>query len=205
MAEKSVPRNHLSDAHKWTTIHVLQKQLSICIHTVVITINKPGLKSRYRNGWHYSGILKVSSISRWKRRKGIIFWIDLESIQHNLSSDYSLDICFSRRFPYTDGPSFSPYKPQQNVDFSKVGNMQVFFRNCTHMLKRTQRKKFEDIFLVKIASKGTSLIPDSFVFHTWRTFQLEKNNNGFWAVGKCSKVLCTVSCWHKEISLRLLT
>ena len=35
--------------------------------------------------------------------------------------------------------------------------MQVFFRNCTHILTRTQGKKFEDMFLVKIASKGTSL------------------------------------------------
>ena len=38
MANKSVPRSHLSDAHKWTRIHVLQKQLSICKHIVVITI-----------------------------------------------------------------------------------------------------------------------------------------------------------------------
>ena len=38
MSKKSMPRNHLSDAHKWTMIHVLQKQLSICTHTVVITI-----------------------------------------------------------------------------------------------------------------------------------------------------------------------
>ena len=83
--------------------------------------------------------------------------IDLESIQHNLSSDYSLDVCFSRRFPYIDGPSFSPYKPLQNVDFSKVGDMQLFFRNFTDILTRTQGKKFEDMFLVKIASKGTSL------------------------------------------------
>ena len=101
----------------------------------MIAINKPGLKElncnallklRYRNGWHCSGILKVSSIARWKSRKGIMFLIDLESIQHKLSSDYSLDICFSRRFPYIHGPSFSPYKPLQNVDFSKVGNMQFF-------------------------------------------------------------------------------
>ena len=35
--------------------------------------------------------------------------------------------------------------------------MQLFFRNCTHILTRTQGKKFEDMFLVKIASKGTSL------------------------------------------------
>ena len=26
---KSVPRSYLNDAHRWTTIHVLQKQLSI--------------------------------------------------------------------------------------------------------------------------------------------------------------------------------
>ena len=83
--------------------------------------------------------------------------INLESIQHKLSSDYSLNIYFSRSFPYIDSPSFSPYKPLQNVDFSKVGNMQFFFRNCTHIiLTRTQAKKF-DTFLVKIASKRTSL------------------------------------------------
>ena len=35
--------------------------------------------------------------------------------------------------------------------------MQVFFRNCTHILTRTQGKRFEDMFLAKIASKGTSL------------------------------------------------
>ena len=84
--------------------------------------------------------------------------IDLESIQHKLSSDYSLNTYFSRCFPYIDeGPSLSPYKPLQNVDFSKVGNMQFFFRNRTHILTRTQREKFEDMFLLKKASKGTSL------------------------------------------------
>ena len=89
--------------------------------------------------------------------KSIIFLIDLESIQHKVSSDYSLNIYLSRCFPYIDGPSFSPYKPLQNVDFSKVGNIKIFSRNCTHILTRTQGKKFEDMFLVKIASKGTSL------------------------------------------------
>ena len=86
------------------------------------------------------------------------FFIDLESIHHKLSSDYSLNIHFSCRFPYIDSPSFSPYKPSQNVDFSKVGNMQNVFRNCTHILTKTKGKKFEDMFLIKIASKGTSLI-----------------------------------------------
>ena len=85
------------------------------------------------------------------------FLIDLESIQHKLSSDYSLNIYLSRRFPYMEGSSFSPYKPLQNVDCSKVGNMQLFLRNCTHILTRTHGKKFEDMFLFKIASKGTSL------------------------------------------------
>ena len=35
--------------------------------------------------------------------------------------------------------------------------MQFFSRNCTHILTRPQGKKFEYMFLVKIASKGTSL------------------------------------------------
>ena len=83
--------------------------------------------------------------------------IDLGSIQRKLSSDYSFSIYFSRCFPCIDGPSFSPYKPLQNVDFSKVGNMQFVVMNCTHILTKTQGKKFEDMFLVKIASKGTSL------------------------------------------------
>ena len=83
--------------------------------------------------------------------------IDLESIQHKLSSDYNLNIYFSRRFPYIYGPSFSPYKPLQNANFSKVGNIKFFFRNCTHILTRPHWKKFEDTFLVKIASKGTPL------------------------------------------------
>ena len=83
--------------------------------------------------------------------------IDLESIQHKLSSDYSLNMYFWCHFPYIDSQSFSPYKPLQNVDFSKVGNMQFFFRNRTHILTKTRGEKFEDMFLVKIASKGTSL------------------------------------------------
>ena len=33
-----------------------------------------------------------------------------------------------------------------------------FLRHCTHILTRFQGEKFEDIFLVKIASKGTSII-----------------------------------------------
>ena len=35
--------------------------------------------------------------------------------------------------------------------------MQVFFRNCTRILTRIKGENFEDTFLVRIASKGTSL------------------------------------------------
>ena len=42
--------------------------------------------------------------------------------------------------------------------------MQFFFRNCTHILTRTQGGKFEDMFLVKIASKGTSLYQKRFFY-----------------------------------------
>ena len=83
--------------------------------------------------------------------------IDLESIQHKLSSDYSLNIYFSHRFPYIDGPSFSPCKPLQNVDFSKVGNMQYFCQESYSHIDKNSGEKFEDMFLVNIASKGTSV------------------------------------------------
>ena len=36
--------------------------------------------------------------------------------------------------------------------------MQFFSRNCTHILTRTQGGKFEYMFFVKIARKGTSLM-----------------------------------------------
>ena len=68
----------------------------------------------------------------------------MESIQHKLSFDYSLNICFSRRFPHTDGPSFFPYKPLQNVHFWKVGNMQFFFQELySHIDNNSEGKVWE--------------------------------------------------------------
>ena len=82
--------------------------------------------------------------------------IDLESIQHKLSSDYSLNMYFSRCFPFIDGPSFFRTDPYKMSIFQRSVTCSFFFRNCTHILTRTQGKKFEDMFLIKIASKGTS-------------------------------------------------
>ena len=82
---------------------------------------------------------------------------DLESIQHKLSSDYSLNIYFLRRVPYIYGPSFFLCKPLQNVGFSKVGNMQFFSGMLCSHIDKNSGEKFEDMFLFKIACKGTSL------------------------------------------------
>ena len=77
MAKTSVPRNHLSDAYTWTTIHALQKQLSICTQTVVITILKAwavkaelqySVKIEIQQRPALFRNLKVSSIARWKGR-----------------------------------------------------------------------------------------------------------------------------------------
>ena len=56
----------------------------------------------------------------------MLFLIDLESTQHKLSSDYSLNIYFSRRFPYIDGPSFSPYKPYKMSIFQRSITCSLF-------------------------------------------------------------------------------
>ena len=85
------------------------------------------------------------------------FLIDLESIQHKLSSDYSLNIYFLRRFPYIDGPSFSPYKPLQNVDFSKRSVTSSFLQELYSHIDKNSEGKFEDVFLVKIATSLTSI------------------------------------------------
>ena len=53
---------------------------------------------------------------------------------------------FSRRFPYTDSQSFSPCKHLQNVNFGKIGNMQIFFTNCAHPLTKPAEITCEDMF-----------------------------------------------------------
>ena len=77
------------------------------------------------------------------------FLIDLDSTHNKLSSDYSFNICFSCCFPYTDGQSFSQYKPLRIVHFRRVSNMWIFFANFTHLLTRAQEKRYEDVFLSK--------------------------------------------------------
>ena len=64
--------------------------------------------------------------------------------------------------------------------------MQVFFRNCTHILARTQGNKFEDMFLVKIASKGTSLIGQTLVQRC--TFSMENTGCPKKRLHVCSKI-----------------
>ena len=46
--------------------------------------------------------------------------------------------------------------------FERSVTCSSFSRNCTHILTRTQVEKFEDMFLVKIASKITSLNDKAF-------------------------------------------
>ena len=63
-------------------------------------------KFRHIDGQHFRNLQKFRRLldGRSMRHNSLI---DLESIQHKLSSDYSLTICFSLRFPLADGPSFS--------------------------------------------------------------------------------------------------
>ena len=100
-------------------------------------------------------IFKVSSmsISRWKGRKGIIFLLiwrafnisfRLITVRMYVSRAVFL-ILMVHHFLRTKCP------------FLKGRQHAVFFKNHTHILTRTQGKKFEHMFLVNIASKGTSL------------------------------------------------
>ena len=105
-----------------------------------------------------------SFINCWMERSiRYHFFIDLESIQHMFSFDYSLNICFSRPFLYSDRPSFfctNPYK-MSIFEWSVTCS---FFSGIVHILTRNQGKNFENMFLVKIASKGTSLNASDQIF-----------------------------------------
>ena len=61
----------------------------------------------------------------------------------------SFYLCFSRRFLFSDGQSFSEYKTLQNVRFEWSVACRLFSRVVPI---RTQAKKFKDVFLVKTAS-----------------------------------------------------
>ena len=67
--------------------------------------------------------------------------------------------------------------------FERSVTRNFFFKNCTHILTRTYGDKFEDMFLVKIANKGTSLICFSYVrlsYLPWYVFhyQRQKRSHG---------------------------
>ena len=125
MAGNSVPRNHLGDTLMDNDSRITETVV-FCTHTAVITIlqasagtaelqysGKTQIQERpalFRNLQSFVDCLMERSI-RYR------FLTDLESIQHKFSSDYSLNICFSRCFPYIDGLSFSQYKPLQNLHF----------------------------------------------------------------------------------------
>ena len=60
------------------------------------------------------------------------FWIDSDTLHNKLQFDSSLNICFWCRFSYIDSQSLSKFKPLQNVNFLKAGNMQIFWRIVTN-------------------------------------------------------------------------
>ena len=160
-----MPRNHLSDAHKWTMIHVLQKQLSICTRTVVTTIFSAWA---VRAELQYSGKIEIQKRPALFRnpqsfvdcsmersiRYNFFDW--LESIQHKLSFDYGLSIYFSRRFFHIDGPWFFRTNPYKMSIFQRSVTCRFFQEWYSHVDKNSGQKVWGYV-LVKIASKGTFL------------------------------------------------
>ena len=88
--------------------HITETQ-SICIHNRNTLVN-----FRYKNGQHFPGIFP-GSLADCSMEKSIKynFFIDLESIQHKLLSEYSLNV--SRTVTLV--VNFSPYKPLQHIHF----------------------------------------------------------------------------------------
>ena len=67
------------------------------------------------------------------------FFIDLESIHHKLSSDYSLNL-YSRCFPYVDGPSFLYTNPYKMSIFQRSVTCSFFQELYSHIDKNSGEK-----------------------------------------------------------------
>ena len=73
-----------------------------------------------------------------------------------LSFDYSLNICSRALFSIAMVHHFLRTNPYKISIFERSVTCS-FFSGIVHILTRNQGKNFEDMFLVKTASKGTSL------------------------------------------------
>ena len=85
------------------------------------------------------------------------FLIDFESIQHKLSSDYTLNIYVSRAvFPLLMVHHFLHINLYKMSIFERSVTCSFFFQELYSLLKRNQGENFGDM-LVKIANKVTVL------------------------------------------------
>ena len=69
------------------------------------------------------------------------FFIDLDSIRNKLLSDYSLNLCFSGRFPtlmINHFPSTNPYKMS---GFERSVACSLFFSRCTSPIDKNLEEK----------------------------------------------------------------
>ena len=108
-----------------------------------------------------------------EKSKRYIFWLIWRAF--NISSHLIIVWTYISRvvFPILMVHHFLRKNPYKMSIFQRSVTCSFFFWNCTHILTRTQGKKFEDMFLVKIASKGTSLnallllMASVFFLHFW--------------------------------------
>ena len=179
MAENSVPRNHLSEAHKWTTIHVLQKQLSICVVITILSAWAVRAEPQYsvkieiqKRPALFRNPQSFVDCSMEKLKRYNFFWLIWRAF--NISSHLIIVWIYISRpvSPILTVDRFLRTNPYKMSIFQRSVTCSFFFKNCTLILTRTQGEKFEDMFLVKLASKGTSLTcPIFFIaLSQWRQF-----------------------------------
>ena len=151
-----------SDAHWWTMIYVLQKQLSIC-STYKVAVTRAELQ--------YSGQIQIQKWPALFRNLQSFVDCSMErSIRYkffswsawrafNISSHLNIVWIYVSRavFLRLMAHHFLHTSPYKMSVFERSVTYSFCSRNCTHILIRTQGKKFEYMFLIKIANKGTSL------------------------------------------------
>ena len=143
MADNSLPRNHLSDAHRWTTINLLQEQ---CKRGLVELNCNTLVKFKYRSGQHFPKSSKFRRLLDGKVDKVYFFiWKAFDISSHLII----VCIYVSRAvFPILMVHHFLHKSPYKMSVFERSVTCS-FSRNCTQILTRTQRKSLSICFSSK--------------------------------------------------------
>ena len=117
--------------------HMQQKQTSFSCGLIVLTQNTT-VKFRHRTSQIFSGIFKVSPIPQSNCWLEIIFWL----IWRAFAIGFDQIIVWINVFHILMVHHFLSTNPYKMSIFDRLLTCRIFLTNCSHLLTKTQEKKF---------------------------------------------------------------